>query len=275
MKYKYKPKTKEELIEAIEKEIYEVQGTPDNPNWQADLNCIDTSLITNMSKLFSSQIELNNFNGNISEWDVSNVTNMDTMFYGSKFNQDISKWNVSNVKNMASMFEYSRFNQDISNWNIKNVEYTENMFEQSAFNKDIGNWLQNLKEDTRLKNISVSVEYFRLPDKVKYKETIENIKNYLNSLSNLKEKLKYEVQVIDRLDNKQFLNEFTNMFQKDLKEYLKQLKEKYKNRQSDIIKNLILKNVLDIIKHTNNKELIIKLLNGKDISNNLDMNYPA
>ena len=27
MKYKYKPKTKKELIKAIKKEIYEVQGT--------------------------------------------------------------------------------------------------------------------------------------------------------------------------------------------------------------------------------------------------------
>ena len=41
MAYKYRPKNKEELVEAIKKEIYEVQGTEYNPNWQADLNCID------------------------------------------------------------------------------------------------------------------------------------------------------------------------------------------------------------------------------------------
>ena len=33
-----------------------------------------------------------NFNGNISNWDVSNVTNMNYMFDDSKFNGDISKW---------------------------------------------------------------------------------------------------------------------------------------------------------------------------------------
>jgi len=29
------------------------------------------------------------FNGDISKWDVSNVTNMSSMFSGSKFNGDI------------------------------------------------------------------------------------------------------------------------------------------------------------------------------------------
>jgi surface protein len=39
----------------------------------------------------------------ISEWDVSNVTNMFTMFFGcSSFNGDISSWNVSNVTTMVA-----------------------------------------------------------------------------------------------------------------------------------------------------------------------------
>ena len=36
--------------------------------------------------------EKSQFNGDISNWDVSNVTNMSEMFYLSKFNGDISKW---------------------------------------------------------------------------------------------------------------------------------------------------------------------------------------
>ena len=47
------------------------------------------------------------FNGDISNWDVSNVEDMDFMFSESKFtgeNGDISKWDVSNVKNMKYMF---------------------------------------------------------------------------------------------------------------------------------------------------------------------------
>ena len=80
MAYKYRPKNKEELVEAIKKEINEVQGSENNPNWQADLNCIDTSLITDMSYLFSNEYGLEKFSGNISSWDVSNVKNMTAMF---------------------------------------------------------------------------------------------------------------------------------------------------------------------------------------------------
>ena len=35
------------------------------------------------------------FNGDISQWNVSNVTHMSEMFNKSKFNGDISKWNLS------------------------------------------------------------------------------------------------------------------------------------------------------------------------------------
>ena len=35
------------------------------------------------------------FNGDISNWDVSNVTSMKGMFYSSKFNGDLSKWKIN------------------------------------------------------------------------------------------------------------------------------------------------------------------------------------
>ena len=39
--------------------------------------------------------------GDISRWDVSNVTNMHNMFsYAKSFNGDISNWDVSKVTNM-------------------------------------------------------------------------------------------------------------------------------------------------------------------------------
>ena len=63
------------------------------------------------------------FNEDISEWDVSNVTNMNAMFYeASAFNQDIGSWDVSSVTEMRSMFEgASSFNQDISGWCVTNI----------------------------------------------------------------------------------------------------------------------------------------------------------
>jgi surface protein len=39
---------------------------------------------------------------------------MDSLFMGSEFNGDISMWDVSNVTNMDRMFMDSEFNGDIS-----------------------------------------------------------------------------------------------------------------------------------------------------------------
>jgi hypothetical protein len=43
---------------------------------------------------------------------------MEGMFLKSLFNGDISEWNVSNVKYIDSMFKDSNFKQNISNWKI-------------------------------------------------------------------------------------------------------------------------------------------------------------
>ena len=117
--YKYFPKDKNELKDIVEKRIKQ-EGN------EVDLNDIDVSKITDMSKLF----EETDFNGDISEWDVSNVTNMRYMFYKCKeFNQDISQWNVSNVTSMNSMFyNCESFNQDISNWDVSKVTDMYSLF---------------------------------------------------------------------------------------------------------------------------------------------------
>eukprot|EP00931_Biecheleriopsis_adriatica_P037615 TRINITY_DN21565_c0_g2_i1.p2 TRINITY_DN21565_c0_g2~~TRINITY_DN21565_c0_g2_i1.p2 ORF type:complete len:105 (+),score=17.12 TRINITY_DN21565_c0_g2_i1:44-316(+) len=49
------------------------------------------------------------FNGDISKWDVSKVTNMRDMFsFATSFNGDISKWDVSRVRDFAFMFRGTR-----------------------------------------------------------------------------------------------------------------------------------------------------------------------
>ena len=49
--------------------------------------------------------DIENTYGNISDWDVSQVTNMKGLFKGKKFfNESIENWDVSNVKYMSSMF---------------------------------------------------------------------------------------------------------------------------------------------------------------------------
>ena len=73
-----------------------------------------------MSEMFKES----EFNGDLSNWDVSSVVNMSEMFGSkshdyntistSKFNGNISNWNVSSVTNMSGMFKDSSFNGDIS-----------------------------------------------------------------------------------------------------------------------------------------------------------------
>lgn len=82
-----------------------------------NLNYIDVSGIKDMSGLFTEFKEECGL-VDISEWDVSNVTNMSEMFsYASSFKGDLSNWDVSNVTNMRFMFyKASSFNGDISGW---------------------------------------------------------------------------------------------------------------------------------------------------------------
>ena len=94
------------------------------------------------------------FNGDISKWDTSKVTNMESMFrYNQSFNcngKDINTsvqtrkdtngndekylaWDVSNVTNMSNMFNClfmatGAFNNDIGNWNTSNVTNMSSMF---------------------------------------------------------------------------------------------------------------------------------------------------
>jgi surface protein len=45
------------------------------------------------------------------------------MFSNSEFNGDISRWDVSKVTDMSGMFSNSEFNGDISRWDVPSIEY--------------------------------------------------------------------------------------------------------------------------------------------------------
>lgn len=96
--------------------------------------------VTNFTRLFA----YTNFNQDIGHWDVSNATNMSSMFEGNTaFNQNIGSWNTSNVTNMAFMFyRATAFNQNISAWNTSKVTSMYAMFggEGMTFNQPIGSW---------------------------------------------------------------------------------------------------------------------------------------
>ncbi len=100
----------------------------------------DVSEVTDMSFMFAHAYS---FNGDLSGWDVSNVTDMRYMFQKAKsFNGDLSKWNVSNVTNMERMFAGAKkFDGDISKWNVSNVTNMRSMFyEAKSFDKKNAPW---------------------------------------------------------------------------------------------------------------------------------------
>ena len=146
--YSCQPKTWDELRKIIIQRIKD-----EGP--ECNLNDIDVSNITDMSDLFSAE-KYNgeeifiNFNGDISQWNVSNVENMWYMFREcKKFNCDISRWNVSNVKHMEQMFRgCKKFNCDISRWDTSNVENIYSMFYNcKSFKQNLNNWnVSNVKD---------------------------------------------------------------------------------------------------------------------------------
>mgnify|MGYP001269487308 FL=1 len=87
--------------------------------------------------------------GEISNWDTSSVTYMQSLFYeGSSFNQPLNKWNVSNVTNMRNMFAYCSFNQPLNNWDVSNVNTMERMFWTATyFNQPLNKWNVSNVED--------------------------------------------------------------------------------------------------------------------------------
>ena len=127
--YTYFPKSNSELKELVTQLIKE-RGD------KANLNDIDVSNITDMENMFYNSP----FNGDISKWNVGNVTSMDRMFYDSPFDGDISKWNVSKVESMKEMFRNSSFNGDISKWNVSRVEDNYGMLKGSPLEKNPPAW---------------------------------------------------------------------------------------------------------------------------------------
>lgn len=135
---KSKPKTKEELMSLID-------GLVDKTNSnQIDLNHIDVSYINDMSDLFSIRRnkKLLDVNFLVENWNVSNVENMNRMFYGCEcFNSDISNWDVSKVKSMNYMFYGCRnFEAILDKWDTHNVKDMYNMFKDTKIEKHTPSW---------------------------------------------------------------------------------------------------------------------------------------
>ena len=136
----YTPKDRSELVQTISKLLKE---------GQTNLNCIDVSNITKMDYLFNN---FTSFNGDISEWNVSKVENMNGIFMNCENFEgwQIENWNTDSLVYANSMFyNCEKFDCNLSNWNTSNIKYSKEMFRycENFKGKGLENWnTSNLKE---------------------------------------------------------------------------------------------------------------------------------
>ena len=130
-------------------------------NKYGSINNWDVSQVTDMNGLFWCK---DDFNQPLNNWDVSNVTSMKYMFYHAyNFNQFINNWNLSQVTTMKAMFESTiKFNQPLNNWNVSNVTNMSYMFKDTdSFDQPIDNW--NVSSVTNMKTMFNYAKKFNQP----------------------------------------------------------------------------------------------------------------
>jgi surface protein len=134
-------------------ETYDVSGLTSflglfyNSNFNGDLSSWDTSSVTDMAHMFH---KASVFNGDLSSWDTSSVTNMSSMFASATaFDQDLSSWVTSSVTDMNRMFYIADvFNGDISSWDTSSVTNMSSMFASAtAFDQDLSSWVTSSVTD--------------------------------------------------------------------------------------------------------------------------------
>ena len=142
-------KSFKELRKIIEQR-YEEKG-PGTEQDPVDLNDIDVSGIKTLGFYTGPLDETGLFEKiefeyiDISDWDVSNVTDISGLFYACyelKSIGDLSKWDVSKVESMIGMFaHYKTITSvgDLSNWDVSNVKYMSYMFHNSGI-KNTPSW---------------------------------------------------------------------------------------------------------------------------------------
>jgi surface protein len=96
--------------------------------------------LTTIGGMFS---DCTNFNGNVENWNVSNIEDMGALFRQcTHFNQDLTTWDVSNVTNMSFMFflDSNWTGLGISGWNTGKVEDLSRAFYGTTCNVNIVGW---------------------------------------------------------------------------------------------------------------------------------------
>ena len=88
---------------------------------------LNTSKVESMYSTFEKAAAAN---PDVSNWDMSKVTNATYMFFDAlSANPDVSKWNVSRMTRMVSAFAYSGIKKaDLSKWDVSAMKDIANVF---------------------------------------------------------------------------------------------------------------------------------------------------
>lgn len=138
-------------------------GQPGIANWSLGTSSLiipsTNNLIDCSYMFFSSQA----FNQNINNWNISKVTNFESMFNNADaFNQPLNNWGAQIGLNtgattitMSQMFRNNgSFNQDIRNWDISKVTtFSSFLSAATSFNKNLANWAPLLRSNVNLTNM--------------------------------------------------------------------------------------------------------------------------
>jgi prepilin-type N-terminal cleavage/methylation domain-containing protein len=128
-------------VAEIPKDMTSLSAMFASSNFNGDISGIDTSRVTDMSRMFNSATKFNQPLG--ANFDTSKATNMERMFYAAlAFNQPLgAKFNTANVTNFSNVFGMTdSFNQPLgANFDTSKATNMFGMFNEAlVFNQPLG-----------------------------------------------------------------------------------------------------------------------------------------
>lgn len=118
--------------------------SPESGNY----DILSNRLVANGEDVFHAVLQRDGHReyGYISDWDVSEVTDMSYLFFGRNITFSLSSWNTENVVTMKGMFEGADYDEDIRHWDVSSVETFAFMFKDSTFGQDLTRWQFTFKQ---------------------------------------------------------------------------------------------------------------------------------
>ena len=201
--------------------LYDKDNLPDDLKTKI-IGDWDVSNVTNMESLFD---EATTFNESLNDWNVSNVENMKRMFRGAEsFNQPLNKWDVSNVTNMEALFNSATtFNQPLNDWNVSKVKNMQFMFRSAeSFNQPLNKW-----DVSKVKNMQ-----FMFNNAKKFNQPINNwnISKVENMLGMFRDAESFNHDNLSQ--QQQELRQQRDLRQQELQQELRRLQERRQQQES-------------------------------------------